>query len=73
MLNTLQRPLSPKGYHGNFYDRYIVVEEYIHCETSVHINEFDNFFETLSKTYYEDGYSDTYDKNGKEWESKEAE
>lgn len=68
LLHTLQDPLCPCGYEGNFYDGYITVQPYIHCDDELHISKFDSYFEELAKIYYEDAYSDAYDENGKEWE-----
>ena len=45
------------GYKGNFYDGYIVVEEWARCEHTIHISEFKAYFDELSKMYYEDDYS----------------
>lgn len=67
-LLSLQEPLFPGGYKGNFYDGYITVIEYIHREYAFHISQFDSYFKELSEMYYEEYYSDTYDENGKEWE-----
>lgn len=68
LLNALQDPLFPRGYDGDFYDGYITVWEYIRCDHTLHISEFDPYLKELAKMYYEDAYSDTYDENGKEWE-----
>ena len=68
LLHTLRNPLSPCGYDGNFYDGYITVQEYVHCEHTLHISQFDSYLKELSNVYYEDAYSDIYDENGNEWE-----
>ena len=68
LLDALRNPLFPCGYGGNFYDGYIVVQPYIHCDDAFHISKLDSYFAELAKMYYEDTYSDTYDENGKEWE-----
>lgn len=68
LLSSLEDPQSPQGYKGNFYDGYIVVEEWERCEHSLHIHEFKVYFDKLSKMYYEDHYSDEYDENGRKWE-----
>lgn len=67
LLSSLEEPLHPKGYDGNFYDGYIVVEECHGCEHYLNISEFDAYFDKLAKSYYEDGYSDDYDENGNEY------
>ena len=73
LLDALRDPLSPCGYDGNFYDGYIVVQPYIHCDDALHISKLDSYFAELAKMYYEDAYSDTYDENGKEWEEETEE
>ncbi len=38
------------------------------CEYTVHISKFDSYFAELSRIYYEEAYSESYDENGREWE-----
>lgn len=73
LLDALRDPLSSGGYHGNFYDGYITVWEYMRCDHALHISEFDPYFDELAKIYYEDTYGDIYDENGKKWEDKTEE
>lgn len=73
LLNALQDPLFPRGYDGDFYDGYITVWEYIRCDHTLHISEFDSYLKELAKMYYEERFSDTYDENGKEWEEETEE
>lgn len=68
LLLSLQDPVCPCGYNGNFHDGYITVEEYTHREHTLHISQFDSYFKELAEMYYEEYYSESYDENGKEWE-----
>ena len=49
LLNALQDPLFPRGYDGDFYDGYITVWEYMRCDHTLHISEFDPYLKELAK------------------------
>ena len=64
LLSALEDPLAQNGGSGNFYEGYLTVEEWVHCEKAVGIEAFDSYFDELADLYYADGYADSYDKDG---------
>jgi len=64
LLCALQAPLLPQGYKGNFYDGYIVVEEYHSRVHSLHISELESYLQKLSHECYENHYIENYHEDG---------